>query len=94
MADFSIARLSRTKPRLLVAFFLSTVFVLSGWYLLPGEISDYLFWPAFLLTVRFFASGVHAGPLLTVAIISVSIILYAMIIYAGLRLLGRHTPAE
>ena len=80
------------KAQLLASILLSAILVLAGWYILPDEVADYLFTPGFLLTVRFFSAGVHAGPSLTVAIIAASIILYAVAIYAALRLLGRRRP--
>ena len=85
---------ARRGTQVFVSVFLSTILVLLSYNLLPHDFAVFLLYPGYLLTVRFFSAGVHAGTPLTVAIISANIILYAVAIYAALRFLGRHRPAH
>ena len=79
--------------QLLVSFLLSTLLTPLAYEFLPDQLATPLFFPGYLLTVRLFPTGVHAGTPLTVAIILVSIVLYAIVFYFGLRfVLRRWTP--
>jgi uncharacterized protein YqgC (DUF456 family) len=85
----------RTRStQLLVSCLLSTILVLLACFFMPALPAAILLFPAYLLTVRFFATGAHAGTPLEVAIILVSIVLYGTVSYLGIRLIMRHWSRE